>query len=362
MRLTNLLKQKWLILFVGWSFFGWMMGVQTYVLTARNGHPMPFGLALEQELVYAYLWMFLTPYILALGRKFPFGPKIWLKNGLFHFFMSFAVAVFHKFCFHVIIMFLEAAPGHPFLIQRVFAVVFSYIDYGVMIYWALLFMDYSLAYYRESREQALRSAKLETLLMHAQLQALKMQIRPHFLFNTLNAISVLIQKNPAAAREMILRLSDLLRMTLDREHTEEVTLAEELEFITNYLQIEKTRFEDRLQVHVHTDETLTRASVPTMILQPLVENAMRHGAAKQRGQTILEITATRQNGLLLLCIRDNGPGATGNNIIDGIGFSNIRSRLGQLYGDNYRFEAGNDAEGGFLAAITIPFRLMTEQN
>jgi signal transduction histidine kinase len=356
------MKQKWLTLFVGWSFFGWMMGVQTYVLTSRAGHPTPFGLALERELIYAYLWMFLTPYILVLGRRFPFGPKIWLKNGIFHFFMSLAVAVFHKFCFHVIVMFLEATPEHPFLIQRVFDVVLSYIDYGIMIYWALLFMDYSLAYYRESREQALRSAKLETLLVHAQLQALKMQIRPHFLFNAMNAISVLIQKSPEAAREMILRLSDLLRMTLDREHREEVSLAEEMEFVSRYLQIEKTRFEDRLDVNIRIEETVTGASVPTMILQPLVENAMRHGAAKQRGSTILEISAARQNGLLYLSVRDNGPGTPINKIIDGIGFSNIRSRLGQLYGTNYRFEAGNTAEGGFLSAITIPFRLMAEQN
>jgi two-component system LytT family sensor kinase len=361
MRLADTIRRRWLILFVGWSIFGWMMGVQSYVLSSRAGHLVPFGLALEREMVYAYMWALLTPYVLALGRRFPFGPKIWIKNGAFHFCMSLAVALFHKFCYHLVTMFLEATPQHPFSFQRILEQVYSYIDYGMMVYWVLLFMDYSMAYYKASREQALRSARLETLLTHAQLQALKMQIRPHFLFNTLNAISVLIQKNPETAREMVLRLSELLRMTLDREHKEEVTLEDEMEFLNRYLQIEKTRFEDRLQVQITIDDAVSHASVPTMILQPLVENAMRHGAAKQREVTMVEIHAERQNGLLLLRVYDNGPGAPDNEIIEGIGFSNIRSRLEQLFGAHHSFNVRNADQGGFQAEITIPFRALTDQ-
>lgn len=360
-RFNDFMKQKWLILFIGWSIFGWMMGVQSYLLSLREGHPVPFGLALQRELIYACLWALLTPYILILGRKFPFGPGIWLRNGAFHFCMALAVSVFHKFCFHLITMLLEAAPRHPFSFQRILEMVFSYIDYGVMVYWVLLFMDYSLTYYRKSREQALRSARLETMLTKAQLQALKMQIRPHFLFNTLNAISVLIRKNPETAREMILRLSELLRITLDRELKEEVTLEEEMEFINRYLQIEKIRFEDRLRLQVTIDDAVLHALVPTMLLQPIVENAMRHGAAKQRDATLVEIHAERKNGLLLLRVYDNGPGAPENEIIEGIGFSNIRSRLEQLFGDHHNFSVRNADQGGFQAEITIPFHIETEQ-
>jgi two-component system, LytTR family, sensor kinase len=361
MRFNDFLKRKWLILFIGWSIFGWMMGVQSYLLSLRAGHPVPFGLSLQRELIYAYLWALLTPYILILGRRFLFGPGIWFRNGAFHFCMALAVSVFHKFCFHLITMLLEASPQHPFSFQRILELVFSYIDYGVLVYWVLLFMDYSLTYYRKSREQALRSAQLETMLTKAQLQALKMQIRPHFLFNTLNAISVLIRKNPETAREMVLRLSEFLRITLDREHKEVVTLEEEVDFLNRYLQIEKIRFEDRLQLQVTIDDTVLFALVPTMLLQPLVENAMRHGAAKQRESTLVEIHAERQNGLLLMCVYDNGPGAPGNEIIEGIGFSNTRSRLEQLFGDHYSFNVGNADQGGFQAEITIPFRTATDQ-
>jgi two-component system, LytTR family, sensor kinase len=360
MHFNDLVKRKWLVLFLGWSIFGWTMGMQTYVLSARAGHPIPFGLALEREMIYAYVWALLTPYILILGRSFPFGPKIWIKNGGFHIFMGLAVSVFHKFCFHLATTYLESSARQPFSIQKVMEQVFSYIDYGVMVYWVLLLIDYSLAHYRKSREQALRSARLETLLTHAQLQALKMQIRPHFLFNTLNAISVLIQKNPEVARDMVLRLSELLRMTLDREHKEEITLEEEMELINRYLEIEKKRFEDRLQIRVTIDGTSSRAIVPTMILQPLVENAMRHGAAKQRDATMVEIHGEHRDGLLFLRVCDNGPGASNGKITEGIGFSNIRTRLEQLFGNHQNFNFGNVEGGGFQAEIAIPFRTATD--
>ena len=362
MNLDTLIKKKWPVLLASWSLFGVVMAVQSYVLSARVGHPIPFALALQRELIYAYLWAILTPYILLLARRFPFGPTIWLRHGLFHIFMGIAVAIFHKFMYHLITINLEATAANPFSMERIYQNVLSYIDYGAMIYFTMLFLDYSVSYYRQSREHALRSAKLEKDLIQANLQALKMQIRPHFLFNTLNAISVLIQKNPEAARQMILRLSELLRMTLDREHTEEITLAQELELLDRYLQIEKTRFEERLIVKMIIDESMNDARVPTMILQPLVENAMRHGMAMQRDSTMIEISAGRQNGYLNLSVRDNGPGRPETESKDGIGFSNIRSRLEQLYGRNHRFETGNAPGGGFCATISLPFHTGTDQS
>lgn len=354
-------RRTWFLWFTGWSLFGLVMAIQSYMLLLRAGHTTSFALSLERELVYAYLWAVLTPYILQLARRFPLGPNLWIKNGTFHLFMGLAISIFHKFSYHVISMALEASAEHPFSFAKISAVVFSYIDYGALIYCTLLFIDFSVVYYRESREQALRSARLETELTRANLQALKMQIRPHFLFNSLNAVSVLIDKNPGAARQMLLRLSELLRMTLDREHTEEVTLAQELEFIDMYLQIEKTRFEDRLIIRRSIDETTGEAFVPSMILQPLVENSMRHGAAMQRGVTTIEIAAERQNGVLSVHIRDNGPGSANGKTEEGIGFSNIRSRLEQLYGTEQRFETANIQGGGFEATIILPFHTAPSQ-
>ena len=184
-----------------------------------------------------------------------------------------------------------------------------------------------------------------------------MQLHPHFLFNTLHAISALIHKDVELADRMLARLGDLLRTTLENANLQEVSLQQELDFIEPYLEIEKARLGPRLTVHMNIDPAAAAASVPNLILQPLVENAIRHGIAPRAEAGHIAIDAHRENGCLRLAVHDDGPGLKQPGLVPhGIGLSNTRARLEKLYGANHRFELSAGARGGLHVAITIPFR------
>jgi LytS/YehU family sensor histidine kinase len=220
-------------------------------------------------------------------------------------------------------------------------------------------LSHGIDYYRKYRERELRASQLETRLAQAQLDALKMQLHPHFLFNTLNSISVLMTEDVTAARRMLTRLSDLLRASLENVGAQEVSLGEELEFLKNYLEIEQTRFQDRLTVRMEIEPGVLEARVPNLILQPLVENAIRHGIAPRAQPGLIEIHAARENGIVQLKVRDNGAGlgsASPETLIMGIGLSNTQARLKQLYGGAHNFEIRDARGGGLEVAISIPFR------
>ncbi|MCA1616609.1 MAG: histidine kinase [Acidobacteria bacterium] len=232
---------------------------------------------------------------------------------------------------------------------------------GVVIYFSVVGISYTLDYYRKFRERELRAAQLESQLAQAQLDALRKQLQPHFLFNTLNTVSILIDEDTKAAREMLVRLSDLLRATLDRARGHEVTLRQELDFVEGYLEIERTRFQDRLTVTVDAEPATLNARVPDLILQPIVENAIRHGVAPRAAAGRIEIRAARRNGSLHLRVRDDGAGLPreaddSGRRRGGVGIANTRARLAQLYGAGHGFEMRNAPGGGLCVEITIPFR------
>jgi two-component system, LytTR family, sensor kinase len=211
---------------------------------------------------------------------------------------------------------------------------------------------------RESARFALEKSQLETQLAGAQLDALKMQLHPHFLFNTLNSISVLMREGDAeAANKMLVRLSELLRVALKSKEAQEVSLKDELEFLRGYLEIEQIRFQDRLKVDFKIEKETLDAQVPNLILQPLVENAVRHAVAPRAGATRIEIRAERENGFLRMIIRDDGDGfvKAENSSGSGIGLANTQKRLEKLYGANHDFRLVSEG-GGFAATISIPFR------
>jgi LytS/YehU family sensor histidine kinase len=196
---------------------------------------------------------------------------------------------------------------------------------------------------------------METDLANAQLQALTMQLHPHFLFNTLHSISTLISEEPAAAQEMVLKLSDLLRATLSKIETPEVSLRQELELLDCYLSIEQTRFKDRLQIVRQIDPAALPCAVPTMILQPLVENAVRHGIGKHKQADEISIVGRRENGLLLLeVINRAGHMENGADTARGIGLSNTRARLEQLYGNAHSLAIVNREGGGVAVKLSFP--------
>jgi LytS/YehU family sensor histidine kinase len=213
-------------------------------------------------------------------------------------------------------------------------------------------------YYRESCERALRASQLETRLVEAQLKTLQQQLHPHFLFNTLHAISALMHRDVNAADRTLVRLSDLLRMTLEGLGQQEVSLKSELEFLSKYLEIERTRFADRLLVRFDVQPEALDTFVPTLLLQPLVENAIKHGIAKKAGPGHIDITAKRDHDKLWIEVRDDGVGLS-DTALDalqkGIGVSTTRARLQHQFGADYRFEFHRLTQG-VAVVVALPWR------
>jgi len=230
-------------------------------------------------------------------------------------------------------------------------------DWELLAGAAIVAMAHAFFYYRESQQRALREAQLETSLVEARLQALQHQLHPHFLFNTLHAISTLMHRDVNAADEMLVQLSDLLRLTLDRVGTQQVPLNDEVDFLRKYLEIEQTRVGDRLQVNIDIEPELLDAPVPSLILQPLVENALRHGIGPKVGVGCVDVQARQEGGALILTVRDNGVGLPPDKLHafhSGVGLSNTRSRLENLYGDRHRFEFQTPPAGGLQVTIVVP--------
>jgi signal transduction histidine kinase len=211
---------------------------------------------------------------------------------------------------------------------------------------------------REAARLALQASQLETRLARAQLDSLKMQLQPHFLFNTLHSVSALIHEDDEAADLMIARLSDFLRLVIEHAGEQEVALVQELEFLNRYLEIQQVRFQDRLRVSIDVDPEALDAMVPNLVLQPLVENAIRHAVEPRAGGGRVEVSARRNGDTLCLTVRDDGPGLRpGARTVPGVGISNTRARLEQLYGGRQMLEIANHTAGGALVTVRFPWRV-----
>lgn len=350
---------KWILIGVGWAMFALFFASETVVSRAYAGRGLNFGVALEAWLICAFLWFAATPLVLWLARRFPLERHKWLSSVLIHLGAGAILSFSLLWLYVLIVSLLRLDSGQQSLLQAFRSQLVNSFHSEFLTYWMIIGLSHGIDYYRKYRERELRAAQLETRLAQAQLDALKMQLHPHFLFNTLNSISVLMADDVTAARRMLNRLSDLLRASLEKSGRHEVSLKEELEFLHNYLEIEQTRFQDRLAVRIEIEPAALDARVPNLILQPLVENAIRHGIAARSEPGLIEISAGRQNGMVELVVRDNGPGlgaASHEKIMKGIGLSNTQARLDQLYGRAHHFEM-HDADGGGLEVrITIPFR------
>jgi LytS/YehU family sensor histidine kinase len=241
---------------------------------------------------------------------------------------------------------------------RVFNYVYFNLDRWLLIYGLILVLSHAFNYYHSFRKGELKASRLHTQLVQSQLEALKMQVQPHFLFNTLHSISALLSKDTDGARKMITRLGDFLRLTLENSGSMEVTLQQEIEFLNGYLEIERIRFQDRLTTNIHVDPEVLDVPVPNLILQPIVENAMRHAIGNSTSGRI-EVTAVPRNGVVRIEVKDNGPGMQVDRSLEarrgrGLGLANTRARLAGLYGDAARFELTNDPSGGLVVALEIP--------
>jgi signal transduction histidine kinase len=232
---------------------------------------------------------------------------------------------------------------------------------SLLIAWSALY--YSINFYLLLEEQSDRLLRLESQASNAQLAMLRYQLNPHFLFNTLNSISTLVLlKQTDRANAMLSRLSSFLRYTLVNESTGMVTIAQETETLKLYLEIEKMRFEERLRPHFHIDPSCHRSLLPSLLLQPLIENAIKYAVTPQEEGADISIEVRREVDRVHIKVADTGPGADATfrkkaEESTGVGLANIRDRLAQAYGDNHRFETQSEITGGFRVLIEIPFQV-----
>jgi anti-sigma regulatory factor (Ser/Thr protein kinase) len=356
--------------FLAWTAFGLFMFSQGMVQRLFEKDPNPWWHYLTSWLVGVYVWMLLTPTIFWLGRRFPFEREHWVRRLIAHLALAPAVALIQlaieSAILHQIGVFPTIMP--TFTATMGFLAVIGF-HQAVLMYWTILAAQYGFLWYRryvEGKQAALRlelrSAQLESQLTRAHLSALNMQLQPHFLFNTLNAIMVLVrQQKNREAEEMLGGLSDLLRCVLDDVDAQEVSLRRELEYVRLYLAIEQVRFQDRMSVEMAVDQEAIDAAVPHMVLQPIVENAIRHGIGGSSAAGKIRICARLVSGDLELRVHDDGPGLASDKAgqTGGIGLSNTRARLQQLYGEAASLIVENGEQGGVTATILLPYRQTT---
>ena len=337
--------------------------LQAYRLTTLN-LKVPVDIEVGRLFVlnaaYWYVPALLTPTIFRLAYRFRVDGPHWLRALGAHGLLAVSFSMFHCACMiGVRLMLWESGGKNPYVdwtsfVQRRFL---ENLDWTLMVYSTIVGLSYALAYYRESQARAVTEAQLETRLVEARLRTLEAELHPHFLFNTLHAISSLVHTNPDSADRMISRLSDLLRITFDRSGSARVSLQEELEFLQKYLEIEQTRFQDRLSVQFDVDPDTLDAEVPRLILQPLVENAIKHGVSPQAGAGIVQIVSRRKADALWLEVSDNGVGLSAGaraRLRSGVGLSNTRDRLQFMYGAAHKIEFSDDRKG-LAVRLEIPF-------
>jgi Putative regulator of cell autolysis len=340
-----------------WLAFGVFIAVHSYVVRAQAGKPISWGRAFSLDLPYVAIWALLTPLILYLSRRFPLYCRSWLPHLGIHLGATVVVSCVQRAAWELSMFYLLRGGTDGFTLSWLVRSIVYALDYGVLFYWIVVLAAHAVHFYQRYQEGQRLAAQLETQLVQSQLQALRAQLHPHFLFNTLHTISALVQEDPEAAERMIARLSEFLRLALENSGAHEVPLHKELEFLERYLEIERIRFADRLIVEFDVDPSTLDAGVPNLILQPLVENAIRHGISRSAHQGKVCITAKRQDGFLVLKVADNGGGIPLEGPVrEGVGLTNTRARLRGLYGASHSFELCSGAEGGLEAAITIPYQ------
>lgn len=336
-------------LFVGGlSLLSLFTAAHMYVVY-RERMPIQWTEALLSGFATWYPWLLLGPGVFWLARRFSFDPERWRWSFLVHLPASVLFGALHGVLRWCVGPFVDS---RPIPIDRI---IIGQLLLTVLSYFVLVAAHQAIVNYRRYRERELRASQLEARLAQAQLEMLRMQLHPHFLFNTLHAISTLLHRDPEAADEMISELSDLLRMTLDNIGKQEVTLREELDFVQRYVDIQQTRFQDRLRVTLDIQSDTLDARVPNQLLQPLVENAIRHGLDGRPAGGSIAIAAKRVGEMLQVSIHDDGEGVrTGSSRPEGIGLGNTRARLRQLYGPGASLELANHWEGGAVVTVLVP--------
>ena len=345
------------------AFGFWTLLASSYALSGglssiSEGNDPGWTRSLVWNFANFYPWMALVPLVGWLGRRGAGAGTGWNRFLALHVPASVVIALAQTLL-HLTVFWYACGPGRmPVATLAGFVrMQFAYTYHlALLTYWVILVVLRGLESRRRLRDERLRSAQLETQLAQSQLQALRMQLQPHFLFNTLNAISALALAEPLRARLMIARLSDFLRMTLEQRHAQQVPLAREMEFLRCYLDIQQVRFQDRLSTRLDLAPDTLQAAVPSMILQPLVENALRHGLLATAEPGCLHIASRRDGDLLHLCVDDDGLGLPPDGLLEGVGLGNTRARLEVLFGAAASLQLSGRHEGGTRVELRFPYR------
>lgn len=363
-------RRELLLIFVFWTFIAVLTSANRLLdLRGQSFRAPPASAATMLAFVDAYLWALLTPAIFWLASRFSFEGSTRWRRVLMYFLVGVVVALFVASVVDLVRDAVMPPPprrrsagggggglrgGGLFLFggpPRLWALNDLVIYMGVLA--AGIARHFSLGYRAHEQE----SVRLQAQLAEARLDALRRQLDPHFLFNTLNAISALVERDPRGVRRMIARLSELLRRSIDRPPEPENELSTELELLDQYLDIMRIRFQGRLQVETRIDPAVRDALVPSLVLQPIVENAVVHGVARVEGAGRIDIEASRDDGVVVFRVRDTGPGVDGRQPerAGGVGIRNTLARLEQLYGDDASFTLRSGETGGAVAELRIPY-------
>ena len=353
----------WALLAVASTLFGLLDAFGSYAASNAGRYTLDWTLVLIWDVLNWNLWILLAPLILWVGRRFSLDRPRWFRNVVVCVLVGLLVALAHPAL--LLLTYFSTVPAtdgvRSFLLTKYFVLISDALT-SFVVYGMILMFSHAAAYYRHYRQEEVKSSQLEAQLVQSQLQALKMQLHPHFLFNTLHSIAALQLEDVEAAQKMMARLGDFLRLTLENVGAQEVSLRREMEFLKCYLGIEQVRFSKRLTVNMEIEPETLDARVPNLILQPLVENAIKHGVARRIAPGRIDIAARRVGGRLVVEVKDDGPGLSRNggarkDSAEGLGLANTRARLEQLYGEDYRLALAETPGGGVTATVEIPYLL-----
>lgn len=343
------------VLFVFTSFIGRTeMGTHISRFDWWRQAPIPF--------LNFFTWALLLPLVNRWSKRWPLNARPMWQPILLHFILGLVLCFFHElftnFLYVLILHNSGRMPWKPEMLNGVLLSLPGGIVQRFMEYWLLLVLLMYTETRRQIRQERTRVLQLQNELQTTQLLALKKQLQPHFLFNTLNTVSALMDVDNKSARTVLSRLGQLLRTTLDEEQHETVSLIHEVDHVGNYLDIETIRFRDRLQVHYDIPSECQNAMVPGMMLQPLVENSIKHGLDATNDAVSINISARRVDDSLLIEVSDNGRGSTDISKAmsnGGIGLRNVRDRISLLHGAHGKVELNSNAGEGFQVSISIPY-------
>jgi signal transduction histidine kinase len=340
-----------------WSLIGLAFAGQFYLSSSLIGRSITWTQAISYSLADWYVWAVLSVPIARLARRVPADPRTPWRTAGIHLLAALGFALAY------VVLRALVGQAHSWFLDEgaTFAEIFVPLfvktyPFNLLIYGVIVSVTHALDYYRKYHERTVQALELEKHLTEARLQSLLRQLKPHFLFNALNGIASLMYSDVAAAERMLVRLSELLRQTMAQTGAPLTPLKAELSFLERYLEIERIRFRDRLTVEFAIDPATRDAQVPSLILQPLVENAIRHGIEPQMRTGRITLRSALEGENIILTVTDNGGGMPlGGFKREGIGLANSRARLAELYGDEQKFEMFNQPEGGLSVRLTFPF-------